>query len=142
MNTMQKFIYTGVIAIVLGGLALMLHSNTGQAQEAGSLSVAEAKEYIDAHKDDPTFTLLDVRTPEEYAEGHLPGAKLLDFKAPDFAAKLEDLPKGNTYLVYCRSGMRSAKAAALMREKGFPAVLNMQGGILEWQKAKLPTSKD
>ena len=142
MNTIQKFLYAGIIAIVLGGLALMLHPNTGQAQEAGSLSVTEAKEYIDAHKGDSTFTILDVRTPEEYAEGHIPGAVLLNFKAAGFAAKLEELPKGNTYLVYCRSGMRSAKAAALMREKGFPAVLNMQGGILEWQKAELPIAKD
>ena len=139
---MKKFLMRGVIAILLGGLAVMLQHNPGQAREAENLSVPEAKEYIDSRKGDPAFTILDVRTPEEYAEGYIPGAVLLNFNAPDFAAKLDKLPKEHSYLVYCRSGNRSAKAANVMREKGFREVLNMQGGMLEWQKAGLPTAKD
>ena len=119
----------------------MLHHNPGQAQEVENLSVSDAKEYIDTSEGDHAFTILDVRTPEEYAEGHIPGAALLNFNDPDFAANLDALPKDSTYLVYCRSGNRSAKAADLMRAKGFGEVLNMQGGMMDWQDEGFPVEK-
>lgn len=73
--------------------------------------------------------LLDVRTPEEYAAGHLDGAKLLDFNGGQFAAELSSLDPDVEYLVYCRSGNRSAQAIALMQAGGFEKVTNL--GSLE-----------
>lgn len=65
--------------------------------------------------------VLDVRTPAEYAEGHLAGAPNLDVLAPSFAARAADLPKNTTYFVYCRSGARSGQAAQILRQYGHDA---------------------
>ncbi|RSK43998.1 rhodanese-like domain-containing protein [Hymenobacter rigui] len=72
----------------------------------------------------PNTILLDVRTPEEYAAGHLAGAKNLDFKSPDFASQLTTLDPNNVYVLYCRSGNRSNQAGLVMQDKGFKKVLN------------------
>lgn len=71
-----------------------------------------------------SVVLLDVRTPEEFATGHLPGAGNLDFRAPDVAEQLQKLDPNKTYVVYCASGNRSNKTALLMQEKGFKHVVN------------------
>ena len=67
---------------------------------------------------DPSVTVLDVRTPEEYAEGHLEGAVLVDFSAPTFADEIAGLDASQLYLVYCRSGNRSGQAVAVMQQAG------------------------
>lgn len=82
--------------------------------------------------------VIDVRTPEEYAEGHLEGATLIDFYAADFAAQLDRLDPAQSYVVYCRSGNRSGQATALMAAKGFADVLDVDGGVLAWESAGLP----
>ncbi|UOG77001.1 rhodanese-like domain-containing protein [Hymenobacter tibetensis] len=68
--------------------------------------------------------LLDVRTPAEFAAGHLQGAENLDFRAPDFPAQVAKLDKSNTYVLYCASGNRSGKTNTLMQEAGFKHVVN------------------
>ena len=62
--------------------------------------------------------LLDVRTPEEFAAGHLAGAENIDFYAADFADQIDALDQGEQYVVYCRSGNRSGQATALMAADG------------------------
>ncbi len=84
------------------------------------------------------LVVLDVRTPEEFAGGHLAGATNIDFYAPDFRTRLDALDKDVPYLVYCRSGNRSAQAVDLMRDLGFSQVYDVQGGILAWTAAGLP----
>ena len=81
--------------------------------------------------------LIDVRTPNEYAEGHLAGAENIDVKAVDFADRIKDI-KG-TVAVYCRSGKRSLMAAEQLAQRGC-TVYNLDGGILAWQKAGKPTT--
>lgn len=76
--------------------------------------------------------LVDVRTPKEYAEGHLEGSENIDVKATDFAERIKDI-KG-TVAVYCRSGKRSLTAAGQLSTNGC-TVYNLDGGILAWQKA-------
>lgn len=83
------------------------------------------------------LVVLDVRTPEEFAEGHLDGAIMVDFYAADFTDQLADLDPDVPYLLYCRSGSRSGQAAALMEELGFVDVANVDGGILAWSDAGL-----
>jgi len=83
-------------------------------------------------------TVIDVRTPEEFAEGHLADATLIDFYADDFAARIAALPADEPYLVYCRSGNRSGQAVALMEELGFGTVYDMDGGIVAYAAEGLP----
>ncbi len=73
--------------------------------------------------------IIDVRTPEEYASGHLDGARLLDLNGGQFAAELPNLDPDAEYAVYCRSGNRSGQAVAMMTEAGFSQVTNL--GSLE-----------
>lgn len=73
--------------------------------------------------------LLDVRTAEEYAAGHLDSAHLLDFNGGDLAAAIQSLDPDAEYLVYCRSGNRSSQAIALMEQAGFTNLTNL--GSLE-----------
>ncbi len=83
--------------------------------------------------------VLDVRTPEEFAEGHLEGATMIDFYRDDFADQLAGLDPDAPYLLYCRSGNRSGQAATIMDGLGFSNVANIDGGIVAWTQAGLPT---
>ncbi len=96
----------------------------------------DAAETIAAAPDD--LVILDVRTPEEFAEGHIDGAVMIDFYRPDFADELAKLDPDVPYVLYCRSGNRSGQTAALMNELGFRQVDDVDGGVLAWQDAGLP----
>jgi rhodanese-related sulfurtransferase len=85
--------------------------------------------------------VLDVRTPEEYAEGHVAGATLIDFSAPDFADRIGELDPAVTYVDYCRSGNRSGQSTALMAQQGFTSVNDVDGGVLAWEAAGLPLER-
>ncbi|GGF09877.1 hypothetical protein GCM10011383_21360 [Hymenobacter cavernae] len=75
----------------------------------------------------PDVVVLDVRTPDEYAGGHLQNARNLDFKAPDFPTQIAHLDTTKTYVLYCASGNRSGKAMAMMQQQGFRKVVNAGG---------------
>jgi rhodanese-related sulfurtransferase len=79
--------------------------------------------------------ILDVRTPEEVAEGHLLGSTTVNFLSPDFSKEVEALNKNKTYLLYCRSGSRTRKAADAMQKMGFKHVYMLEGGINAWKEA-------
>lgn len=83
-------------------------------------------------------TVIDLRTPEEYAEGHLAGSTLIDFYEPDFGDRLSALDPEQPYVIYCRSGNRSAQAYDMMAELGFDAVYDVDGGVLAMAAAGLP----
>jgi rhodanese-related sulfurtransferase len=76
--------------------------------------------------------ILDIRTPSEFASGHIAKAKDIDFYATDFSTKLQELDKNVTYLIYCHSGNRSAKALETMRSLGFKSVYELEKGINNW----------
>ncbi len=80
----------------------------------------------------PGAVLVDVRRPEEFAQGHLPGAVNIEVTAPDFAQRIGALAKDAPTYVYCRSGARSASAAGLLTKTGFANVSNLLGGVLDW----------
>lgn len=80
----------------------------------------------------PGTVLIDVRTPAEYASGHIQGARNLDMEAADFEAKLATLDKQATYALYCRSGNRSQSAMNTMRRLGFTHVFHLGGGVGAW----------
>ncbi len=76
--------------------------------------------------------LLDVRTPQEVAEGQIPNSISIDINSPAFDAKVMDLDPKKTYYVYCRSGGRSATACMKMSTFGFDKLYNLEGGMLGW----------
>lgn len=84
--------------------------------------------------------LLDVRTPQEYAEGHIDGALNINVQSDDFQRMVEkELSKDSTILVYCRSGRRSMDAAEILTILGYK-VVNLKGGIIEWKEDGLPVT--
>ncbi|WP_375435522.1 rhodanese-like domain-containing protein [uncultured Hymenobacter sp.] len=84
----------------------------------------------------PRTVLLDVRTPDEFAAGHLKGAQNLNFRAPDFREQVAKLDTAQTYVLYCASGNRSGQTRKLMEEVGFKKVVNA-GGFKDLRAAGL-----
>ena len=80
----------------------------------------------------PGVITLDVRTPEEFAAGHIPGAVNMNVESGTFEQDLSALDPNATYAVYCRSGRRSAEAISIMEGAGFTSMSNLAGGIAAW----------
>lgn len=85
--------------------------------------------------------LLDVRTPLEYSEGHIENAKNLDVSAFNFESELDKLDKDQPVFVYCAIGVRSAKAANMLRKKGFKHVYDLDGGYQDLLKVGMRNGK-
>ena len=130
---------------IAAALALMLLPLAGGCATGGAADVASAStsasagsvETLDTASlasmiDTGTVTLVDVRTPEEVAEGHLDGMMALDFLASDFEHQVMKLDPHKSYYLYCRSGKRSEQACLMLSRKGFENVTNLQGGYLAW----------
>ncbi len=96
---------------------------------------------LSAGQDADRVELIDVRTPEEFADGHIANATNVDWKSDDFAAKVSTLPKDGNYVLYCRSGHRSGEAQEAMSKMGFHNVASMTGGITAWQNGEMPVVK-
>ena len=87
---------------------------------------------------DPSIVVLDVRTPAEFATGHLANAINIDAQGADFDDQIAQLDPTKTYAVYCRSGNRSQAAVERMSDAGFTNIVELESGILGWQSAGLP----
>jgi thioredoxin len=83
---------------------------------------------------------LDVRSAEEFQNGHIEGAVNADINSPSFQQTASTLEKEKTVFVYCLSGARSASAAGQLKEMGFTKIVNLTGGMLAWQSSNLPIS--
>jgi rhodanese-related sulfurtransferase len=88
---------------------------------------------VAAVKDNPGVFLLDVREPDEYAAGHIPGITLLPMG--EVPARLSEIPTDKEVIVACRTGNRSSQVVDYLREQGFTNVHNMEGGIVAWEAA-------
>lgn len=88
----------------------------------------EAYDLIQENHDNPDFVIMDVRTPEEFNEGHIAGATNIDFYSETFRDTLNGLDKNKTYLVYCRVGNRSGNTMKILSELQFKDSYNMLGG--------------
>ena len=102
-------------------------------------SAEETANYLRTHEE---AIILDVRTEGEFKQGHIELAKNIDFYAKEFKTKLTKLDKNRPYVLYCRSGRRSAKTLELMKELSFNQVVHLEKGILEWQSQKYPLVKE
>lgn len=112
-------------------LPLLLGGCHPPVPEEENVSVEQASQLIENDQ----VKVLDVRTDEEWARGHITGAEQMNFYEENFDGELDSLPKDETYLVYCHSGGRSAKTLHKMKQMGFEKVYNLDGGITAWQSA-------
>lgn len=99
------------------------------ADNGTQVSAGEAKTWIDG--DDTPF-ILDVRQPDEFRAGHIPGARVIPLG--ELSSRHGELPRNRTILCVCRSGARSGAAARQLRDQGLNAV-NLRGGMIAWQSA-------
>jgi thioredoxin len=118
--------------------ALILVSCSEGQSQTGVKPVLSAVEFEQALKNINGALVLDVRTPGEFAKGHLENAVNIDISSPDFDSRVAQLDKNQPVLVYCLSGGRSSTAGSKMRRSGFKQVQEMQGGTLAWKQAGLP----
>ncbi len=125
---MRKLIASFAAIILLAGC-----SSTGSATTV-NLNVSEFSQKIT----EPGVIIVDVRTPEEFASGHIEGALNIDFNSGNFANEITRLNPSETYAVYCRSGSRSGQAASIMHKAGFHDVSNLNGGVIDWTNDGLP----
>ncbi len=124
-------------------ISLFLASLSGFGQSTGKVVYQELEPaaFGQTYQKTPGAVLLDVRTAEEYGEGHLAQARNVDYKRDDFRQQVAKLDKSKPYFVYCKAGVRSEKAADLMKELGFRQVYTLEGGIDEWEDEDLPVEK-
>ena len=108
--------------------------------QADGVQVLEVSKY-EKKMTQPEVQLVDVRTPEEFSEGHLENAINIDVTADDFDAKVVGLDKEKPVMVYCKSGGRSAKASAKLKELGFKTITDLEGGITNWKSENKPVVK-
>jgi len=113
------------------------------AQSTAGIRVVSASDAETIQAEPPAgLTILDLRTPEEFASGHIEGATMIDFYAPDFRDRLEELDPTQPYLIYCRSGNRSSQTRAILEDLEFADVADVDGGIVAWQSQGLPLTFD
>lgn len=134
--------------LLVGGLSLAgCASDSNGASGSGSQAQDQAKsasvEVVDAQAfqaatQKPGVVIVDVRTPEEFAEGHIENAVNIDINGGSFSEEISQLDPTKDYAVYCRSGNRSATAVAEMVDAGFTSIVELDNGILAWQAADYP----
>jgi rhodanese-related sulfurtransferase len=117
------------------GVLLLVACSCAKQQEG--ISVVDSNKFEEQMKE-PTSQIVDVRTSEEYAEGHIANAVNMDVNSDDFESKIATLDKEKPVMVYCKAGGRSAKAAAILRDNGFKQVYDLDGGMIGWNDAKKP----
>ena len=127
-----------VVAVVLsqGGDA----KGTDAKGAVAGVAPRQAYDLMNAHRGDPAWVILDVRTPAEFSAERLADATNIDFNASTFRTQVSALDRNRTYIVYCHTGNRSGKATAVMHDLGFTHVYDVKGGIAAWQQAGLPTT--
>ena len=132
METLKRFGAVIGLAIALA-LTVAACGNTTQHELVGPSTALELVETPPAG-----LVVLDVRTPDEHSQAHIEGSALIDFYSPTFQNELAALDREVPYLLYCRSGNRSAETVRLMKDLGFSEVFELEGGIQSWALQGLP----
>lgn len=108
-----------------------------KGQTSTAIETIDAKSYSEKINTTPKAQIIDVRTPEEFASGHIDNAANINWFDADFATKMASYDKTKPVFVYCKVGGRSIKAANKLAEMGFTTIYNLDGGILKWESAGL-----
>ena len=121
------------VAVVLAGCVAAAAAEDGALPEAPSMTPAE----LHARREAGTAPLvIDVRTPEEYASGHIPGAVNIPFRR--VAQRIDAVDAPNGVALYCMVGPRARKGEAALLAAGYTAVFHLNGGLAAWQQAGFP----
>lgn len=149
MNRVARTIMLGVVSLVVAlGLAAcgppesMALSDVAAAQEAPVNGATLPPKEFAAAANRAGTTVIDVRTPTEYADGHLPGAINFDVEGPNFQKQVAALDPAGSYALYCRSGRRSAVALQYLQQVGLQDVYHLEGGVQEWTDAGFELTED
>lgn len=129
-----KFIFIFAIAITFtscNGQQKQKKSEVKATQEQ-TQEVITLISPTDLEKTDASVQLVDVRTPDEYSQGHIKNAKNINFFDGDFVDQMSKLNKDEAVYIYCRSGGRSGRAAKKLKAAGFKRVYDLKGGFLNW----------
>lgn len=103
-------------------------------QEAAKIERVNTEKFESMLSEYPDAQLIDVRTPQEYAGGHLENALNLNYYDPSFKRKIHELKKDEPVFVYCAVGGRSAAVAQVLKEQGFTHIIDLEGGITDWKR--------
>ncbi len=133
----------GVLCVLLGaGMLLPVRAADPAPAAAADLPLISQEELLKrAASKDPELVVLDVRTPAEFAAGHVPGAK--NISHDQLATRLDELSalRERQVVLYCRSGRRTMLAADTLRQAGFTKLLHLQGDYLAWEAAQRPVER-
>ena len=125
----KLILFISLFMLSIGGFSQTVEKDSIQV-----LSIEKFEKMMSKKKN----RLVDVRTPEEVSEGQIAGALNINFLGENFASEIQNLNKNETYLLYCRSGARTRKAADQMQKAGFKKVYMLEGGITGWKEAGNP----
>ena len=142
----KKFVLLALPLLLALGVILTAGCAAGQTKTLPSVikdvTAREAFTLTQENSNNRDFVILDVRTPQEFAAGHIAKAINIDFYSPAFGDKIDSLDRNKTYLLHCRSGTRSQVTFDMMKKLNFLRIYHMTGGILEWEADGLPTVKE
>lgn len=137
---MKRGMTGSLLALMMAISVFAAACSSGNATQTIELvSPGKAAEVIAENPDG--LVVLDIRTPEEFNEARLADAIMVDYYAADFADQIDRLDKNVPYVLYCRTGNRTADAAALMEELGFSEVYEIDGGIVNWYEQGYPVEQ-
>ncbi|WP_296697664.1 rhodanese-like domain-containing protein [Algoriphagus sp.] len=130
MKSLRNSIFYSIAVLVIFSC-----SKNESYDSIDSLTAQKFEEIVNTNKE---AIILDVRTPDEYSEGHISGALNIDYMDDAFEQEIANLNKSKTYLVYCKAGVRQDKASIRMKELGFEHIILLEGGITSWQQNGMP----
>lgn len=134
MINIKSLLLLAVLTIIVVSCAKIFSKGAGKPMAIDTYANMGVDEFQTLIAD-PSVQLLDVRTREEYDEGHIAGSKLVDVNDSAFVENaMAMLDPHREVAVYCRSGRRSARAASLLSAKGLK-ITNLAGGVIAWQDA-------
>lgn len=118
-----------IFALCFTLLTVLVSCDRNESTEIEVISADEMQTLMDIEE----VQVVDVRTPEEYADGFIEDAQNIDFTSPTFDEDIAKLDKSKPVILYCKGGGRSAKCAAKLKGAGFVKIYDLEGGISQWQ---------
>jgi phage shock protein E len=139
-KSMYAWSFAAIVAITLVLFSLSDATNTESVSMSATpftavsnVASVEAETFASLLTED-TPILIDVRTPQEFAAGHLDGAINIDFYDPNFRSEIAKLDPKKQYAIYCRTGNRTGQTLTMMKTLGFTNVTDLKGGIVAWEQ--------
>ncbi len=134
----SKIVLITMLWISLASCGQKQNEKSSDQDSASKISLISPEDLNKVNKD---IILIDVRTPGEYASGHVENSVNIDFRASNFKELIGELDKNQDVYVYCKVGGRSGSAARMMEDIGFKKVYDLKGGIIAWEKDGFKTVK-